>query len=70
MACHGPDGAGNALSGYPSLSGQHAAYVKLSLKSFVDGTRKSKNALIMHDIAKRMSADETAAVAVYVEALQ
>jgi len=69
MACHGPDGAGNALSGYPALAGQHAAYVLAALQSFIDGTRSSKNALIMKDIASRMSEQERRAVASYVQGL-
>ena len=37
MACHGVDGRGNPLSGYPIVAGQHAAYSELRLKAFRAG---------------------------------
>lgn len=33
-ACHSPAGDGNALAGFPSLSGQHAEYTLQQLKDF------------------------------------
>lgn len=34
MGCHGPTGAGNPASGYPSLSGQWAQYTESQLLQF------------------------------------
>ena len=38
-ACHGPIGQGNPAAAYPSIAGQHAAYVVKALKDFRAGNR-------------------------------
>lgn len=70
MACHGPDGAGNAPAQYPQLSGQHAAYVATRLKAYQAGNGgKGTRAKMMQDIAARLSEKEIQAVSSYVEGL-
>jgi cytochrome c553 len=67
IACHGPDGRGNAEAGFPSLSGQHAAYTLTQLQAFKDKTRTNDFNHIMQDIAQRMDKADMEAVAHYIE---
>ncbi len=68
-ACHGPAGAGISTSGYPAVSGQHSAYVESQLQKFAEGTRSNDPNRMMRDIASRLSKDEMAAVASYMQGL-
>lgn len=69
-ACHAPDGKGNALAGYPSLSGQDVAYTDLTLRAFRAGERANDEASIMRTIAARLNDAEIAALASYVSGLR
>lgn len=66
LACHGPRGAGNPAAQYPSLSGQHAAYVEAQLNAFRTGDRENS---IMYTIANKMSNEEIKAVSEFVQGL-
>ena len=70
MACHGPDGGGNAPAKYPSLKSQHADYTVAQLRKFKDGSRSNDAGKMMRNIAKRMTEDEMSAVAAYIASLQ
>ncbi|MDE0035953.1 MAG: c-type cytochrome [Gammaproteobacteria bacterium] len=68
-ACHAPDGSGNALAGFPSLSGQTAAYVVEQLKAYREGQRRTDAGDyegMMRQTAANMTDSEIAAVANYV----
>lgn len=72
MACHGPAGNGNPLSGYPSLKGQHATYTASTLRAFRDGLvwgegEDANN--VMADVASRLNPDEIDALASYIQGL-
>lgn len=71
MACHGPDGMGNPGAMYPALDSQHAQYVETQLKGWHDGDAWGTDAhsQIMPTIAKKLSPDDIAAVASYIEGL-
>ncbi len=69
IACHGPRGTGNAQAGFPSLSGQPAAYTINQLQAFKDNKRTNDINSIMHDISVRMSPDDMEAVANYISGL-
>jgi len=69
MACHGPNGAGNGAAKFPSLSGQHAEYVKKQLKDFRDGNRKNDLNKMMRDVAGKMTDAQIEAVAEYITGL-
>lgn len=69
MACHGPSGAGNPGARFPSVSGQHSAYIIKALKDFRSGTRTNDPAKMMRDIAAKMSDSEIEAVAEYITGL-
>jgi cytochrome c553 len=72
MSCHGPDGHGNPGAVYPQLAGQHADYVQKQLQGWHDGDNSwgsDPHAQIMPAIAQRLTKDEIAAVASYVEGL-
>lgn len=70
MACHGPSGAGNPGAKFPSLSGQHSAYVIKALKDFRAGIRANDSAKMMRDVAAKMSDSDIKAVATYINALK
>lgn len=71
MACHGPDGMGNPGAMYPALDSQHAQYVETQLKGWHDGNAWGTDAhsQIMPGIARKLDADDIAAVASYIEGL-
>jgi cytochrome c553 len=71
IGCHGPTGRGNAPAGYPSLTGQHAAYTAKQLDDYQSGARKSDgDAQIMRNIAARLTQDEINALASYIQGLR
>ncbi len=69
IACHGPQGKGNALANFPYVAGQHSVYIAAQLSVFRDKQRCNDQNHIMRDIAGRMSLDDMQAVASYIEGL-
>jgi cytochrome c553 len=69
MGCHGPKGVGNPGANFPRISGQHAAYVEKALKDFRDGKRTNDPQEMMQDVAAKMTDEEIAAVAQYIQGL-
>ena len=71
MACHSIDGRGNPGAMYPELTSQHAQYIQSTLKAWHDGATWGKDAhsQIMPSIAQKLSTDDIAALASYVEGL-
>lgn len=69
MSCHGPDGSGNPLAGFPALAGQHAVYTASQLRAFRDGTRTSDPNEMMRYIGGRITDEEIDAVAEYAAGL-
>lgn len=69
MACHGPNGAGNAAANYPALRGQHAKYTTIQLNAYKNGTRQGDEKGVMATVAKKMTEAEIEAVAKYINAL-
>lgn len=72
MACHGPAGEGNPLSGYPALAGQHAVYTAKLLHRFRDGENwgeKDASSHVMNGVAARMTVEEIEAVSSYIQGL-
>lgn len=70
MACHGPDGLGNAPAAWPSLRGQQPDYVVSQLKKFRDGSRANDAGKTMRNVAARMSDTEMMAVAAYIAGIK
>ncbi len=71
IACHGPTGAGNPAARYPALKGQHAAYTAKQLRDYASGERVSDGKTrVMREIAGKLSEDEIAALASYVQGLK
>jgi cytochrome c553 len=69
--CHAPDGAGNALAGFPRLRGQHAPYVIKRLTQFREDTQHTEGAsAIMPSIAAKLSDDDIAALAAHIQSLR
>ncbi|MEX2479350.1 MAG: c-type cytochrome [Gammaproteobacteria bacterium] len=69
MACHGPNGAGNAPAAYPALRGQHAEYTIAQLEAYRDGSRATDPQSMMRTIAARMSDQDIKEIARYISAL-
>jgi len=69
IACHGPQGTGNAQAGFPSLSGQHPQYTITQLQNFKSGKRTNDLNQIMQDIAKNLSEKDMKALANYISGL-
>jgi cytochrome c553 len=71
MACHSIDGRGNPGAMYPQLTSQHAQYLEATLKAWHDGTTwgDDAHAQIMPAIAKKLDADDIAALSSYIEGL-
>lgn len=67
-ACHGPTGAGIPVQ-FPRIGGQHADYVMAQLKAFRTGERANDPNKVMRMIAAKLSDQDIAAVADYVQGL-
>lgn len=70
IACHGPNGRGNAPASYPSIRGQHATQVALQLRAYKKGERSTDRNEMMRDIAAKLSDAQIDAVAAYVQGLR
>ena len=71
LACHGPDGKGNAPAKYPSVRSQHSTYAYNQLRAFASGERKPVGgSTMMQEVAKKLSDDEMRAVAAYLQGLR
>lgn len=68
-SCHGPAGAGIPAQ-FPRLAGQHAEYTLNQLKLFRSGERANDPSKMMRMIASRMSDQDMAAVADYIQGLR
>ena len=72
MACHGPAGEGNPLSGYPALAGQHSVYTAKMLNGFRAGTTwgaEDVASRTMTEVAAELTDEEIEAVASYLAGL-
>lgn len=72
MACHGPDGMGNPLAGYPVLAGQHAAYLSKMLGRYRSGENWGEDdsaSQVMVGVAEELTDDEIRAVSSYIQGL-
>lgn len=71
-ACHAPDGSGNALAGFPRLSGQQPDYLIEQLKAYREGMRKTDTDTyegMMRQNAANLTDGEIAAIAHYLVGL-
>ena len=70
IACHGPQGKGNAPARYPALRAQHAVYTFNQLKAYAEGKRRSPGNDIMQVIAGKLTEEEMRALASYTQGLR
>lgn len=68
-SCHGPNGAGIPAQ-FPQLSAQHADYTVAQLKTFRTGERANDGAKMMRMVAAKLSDQDMAAVADYIQGLR
>lgn len=69
MGCHGPAGKGIASAKFPSLKGQHSAYLVAQMNKFKDGSRSNDDSKMMRSIVKKMSQADIEAVASYISGM-
>lgn len=72
-ACHGPAGAGVSPAAFPRIGGQHSVYVASRLKAYREDSKAALpegNHKIMAAVAAKLSDEEIAALASYVNGLQ
>ncbi|MFN7273396.1 MAG: c-type cytochrome [Gammaproteobacteria bacterium] len=79
-SCHGPRGVGMTTAGYPTLRGQHATYTIKALNDYATEQRyvdvntgektRSRNGHMMTSIAKRLTDEDKAALASYIQGLR
>ena len=70
-SCHGPTGAGQPSALYPRIGGPNAVYTANQLKAYKSGERAAgKHAPIMVTVASKLTDEEIAALASYVNGLQ
>lgn len=70
MACHGPDGKGAELAGFPTLAGQHANYIKIQLTKFREASRHNDLNGMMQDVAKKLNDSDIEALSKYLSSLK
>lgn len=70
IACHGPNGAGNGLAGYPSVAGQHSTYAANQLRAYRAGQRNSDANQMMRNTTARLTDAEIDALASYMQGLR
>lgn len=69
LACHGPNGTGNAAAAFPAIRGQHAEYTKIQLLAFRDNKRTNDTNNAMQIVSEKMTTEEIDAVANYIQGL-
>lgn len=72
LACHGPDGSGNAGAAYPRVSGQHAKYAAAQLRNYrgqANVAMNTPNAQTMAAVAAKLTDAEIEALASYLNGL-
>jgi cytochrome c553 len=67
--CHGPAGVGSNLAKFPRISGQYSEYLAQTLQHFRSHERANDPNGMMRGVAAKMTDEEIAAVAAYVEGL-
>jgi cytochrome c553 len=70
IACHGPQGKGNAPARYPALRAQHAVYTFNQLKAYAEGKRRTPGSDIMQVISARLTEAEMRSLASYTQGLR
>ena len=76
LACHGPNGRGNAPAHWPQVRAQQAAYVTAQLKGYAAKTRyvaggaAPAGAAMMTEVAQRLGEADIKALAAYLQGLR
>ncbi|MCE9686204.1 cytochrome c4 [Shewanella sp. AS16] len=70
MACHGPEGKGAGLAGFPAIGGQHANYIKIQLTKFRNAGRHNDLNGMMQDIAKKLNDADIEALSKYISSIK
>lgn len=68
-ACHASNGTGNATAKFPSLAGQHADYIRKTLKEFKSGTRHNDPNKMMRGVTSNLTDKEINALSNYISTI-
>lgn len=68
-ACHASNGSGNAEAKFPSLAGQHADYIRKTLKEFRSGTRHNDPNKMMRGVTSNLTDKEINALSNYISTM-
>ncbi|GAB56487.1 cytochrome c4 [Glaciecola punicea ACAM 611] len=69
IACHGGDGKGMNLAGFPVIGGQHATYTKTQLEMFRSGERHNDLNGMMRGVAVKLTDEDISVLSQYLEGL-
>ncbi len=70
VACHAASGKGVSQAKFPSVAGQHVAYLTTQLDKFRSGARDNDNSSIMRKIAMKLTDDDITALTEYMSSLK
>ncbi len=70
VACHAASGKGVSQAKFPSVAGQHVAYLTSQLDKFRSGARDNDNSSIMRKIAMKLTDDDITALTEYMSSLK
>ncbi len=69
IGCHGAEGRGAPIPGYPSLAGQNPRYALAQMQFIRDGMRTNGQSLVMKGIVAALSDEELRAIADYLASI-
>lgn len=70
VACHGANGEGMNLAGYPALASQHAVYLKGQLEKFRSGARNNDLNGMMSGVAEKLTDEDINILSQYIGSLK
>lgn len=70
VACHGANGKGMDMAGFPLIGQQNATYIKSQLEKFRAGTRANDKAAMMRNIAMKLDDADIKALTEYIASLK
>lgn len=70
IACHGPNGKGVGLAGFPMIGGQHANYIKIQLNKFKDTNRNNDLNGMMQATSQKLNDTDIDALSQYISDLK
>ena len=70
VACHGVEGKGMDVAGFPAIAAQNGGYIKSQLEQFRSGARANDKANMMRNIAMKLEDKDIEALTQYISSLK